>query len=329
MKVVILSSVHHPLDTRIFYKEAQTLAHAGYQVVLIAPHTSKEEVISGVRIIGLPRARSRWRRPLLWGRVLWRALRERGDVYHFHDPELLPIGVLLQWLSHKPVIYDAHEWYPGKILLRSWLPKLLRPLVRTLFATVEPLLARQLAATITADHLTAEWLQKHKVPEPVILYNYPLRDIYPSPPSRNYGAHGPNLLFIGTVGTDRGIFEMLDTVAKLLALGIIAHLYVIGPIKTPHLRKSIREHIQRTGVDEFVHFEGFIPQDKLFPYLKMAHLGLVISKPEIYALNIPTKMFEYMAAGLPVIATRAEMTSYFLEPTGAGVLVDSLDPQDY
>ncbi|TEU17385.1 MAG: hypothetical protein E3J21_08470 [Anaerolineales bacterium] len=108
-KVCVMTSVHPPFDPRIFHKEAQTLVQAGYEVVLIAPHDKESENVDGVHIIGLPRYKRRFYRPLNWWRILRVALRQKADVYHFHDPELLPIGLWLQWWTGKPVVYDVHE----------------------------------------------------------------------------------------------------------------------------------------------------------------------------------------------------------------------------
>ena len=63
-------------------------------MILLAPH-AWDEVVDGVRVWGVRPPRSRTGRPLVWARLLFRALRLRAAVYHFHDPELLPLGWLL------------------------------------------------------------------------------------------------------------------------------------------------------------------------------------------------------------------------------------------
>ncbi len=107
-KVCMLTSAHHPvLDPRIFYKESTTLHAAGYDITVIGPHTA-DSVESGIKIRAFPRAKNRFERILLtpW-RILARSLKENACVYHFHDPDLIPMGLLLKLFGAK-VVYDVH-----------------------------------------------------------------------------------------------------------------------------------------------------------------------------------------------------------------------------
>ena len=109
-KICMLSSAHSASDDRIFYKEAKSLSKAGYDVVIIAQH-DKEEIIDNIKIIPLPIPKNRLHRMI---KIVWKlfklALKEKADVYHFHDPELIPIGILLK-LKRMKVIYDVHGDY--------------------------------------------------------------------------------------------------------------------------------------------------------------------------------------------------------------------------
>ena len=95
-KVCILTTVHQLFDTRIFHKEAKTLVQAGYNVTLIAQHR-KNEIVDEVRIIALPKPKNRFFRIFF---LTWKAykiaLKQKADIYHFHDPELLPWMVKLK-----------------------------------------------------------------------------------------------------------------------------------------------------------------------------------------------------------------------------------------
>jgi hypothetical protein len=131
-KVCILTSVHPPFDVRIFHKEAKSLVKAGYDVTLIAQH-DKEEIVDGVKIINLQKPRNRIERMT---KTIWSAYRKAvqvdADIYHFHDPELIPVGLLLKKIG-KSVIYDVHEEYFESIKLKEWLPSLLRYFIADVF----------------------------------------------------------------------------------------------------------------------------------------------------------------------------------------------------
>jgi len=104
-KVCILTSVHSAFDTRIFHKEAKTLVKAGYDVTLIAQH-DKDEVVDGIKIIALSKPKNRFLRIFLLTRKIYKiAFRQKSNIYHFHDQELIPVGLVLKLFS-KEVICD-------------------------------------------------------------------------------------------------------------------------------------------------------------------------------------------------------------------------------
>ena len=101
MRVAILTTVHSALDGRIFHKQAVSLAQAGYDVTLFAPLHPEAEAIAwqhNVAYVSLRAPGRRMARPLQWLRLIRLLRRNRCDVWHFHDPELLPLTIIWKWL---------------------------------------------------------------------------------------------------------------------------------------------------------------------------------------------------------------------------------------
>ena len=173
VKVAHLTSVHTPFDTRIFHKECKTLAQAGYDVVLVAPH-DRDEVVGGVRIRARPAPRNRLDRV---SRTVWRVYRaaraEDAEVYHFHDPELIPVGLLLH-MQGKPVIYDVHEDDVTAIRQKPYLPRALRPLLAAILGRMEACVARCFHIVVAEKYYT------RRFPGATTVLNYPIRRYLPS-----------------------------------------------------------------------------------------------------------------------------------------------------
>src|SRR5699024_2888763 len=107
--VVHLTSVHPRFDTRIFFKECQSLALSGYKVSLIVADVFHNETKSGVVIIDVGKSQDRLDRIInVTRRVYSQALSLDADVYHVHDPELLPCALKLK-RKGKIVVFDSHE----------------------------------------------------------------------------------------------------------------------------------------------------------------------------------------------------------------------------
>lgn len=318
-RVMIFSSVHPHDDSRIFHKQAVSLARAGYKVELHAVAPFKRRKLKGVHVVGVPKASSRWRR--LWlGWVLYqRALKSKADLFHFHDPELLPWGVLLAWRTGRPVIYDAHEDLPKQILTKPWIPQTWRKPLARIVNLIEKRTAQRCSAVITATE--SIYKQFNGVKQREVIKNYPLR----MPSNRSSKRNGINrIIYIGGISYLRGykeMIEMMDHIPKELK----AELHLIGPLQ--HIKDLDRDQDQLKKKRVYIH--GRIPFVEVKEWLKKGKVGLVCLHPiENYRESLPIKMFEYMAAGLPFIATDFPLWREIVEKSKAGFVVDPLNPKE-
>jgi glycosyltransferase involved in cell wall biosynthesis len=245
-------------------------------------------------------------------------VRQRADIYHFHDPELIPVGLLLK-ARGKKVIYDAHESYPQKILSKSWIPLKLRPLVSRLFAVVERIASVSLDYVIVADRWTAATLPKGC--HITTVANYPF--LMPIESMRSKGkpvSDKHTLIYAGGLDDDRGLQVMLE-IARLLRDRNV-ELHLLGDFEEPEDERHIREFHN-------VRYFGFQPLETLYGHMSSADLGLVLLQPVpaySYAGENTNKLFEYMFCGLPVIASNFPNLRQIIEDTRCGLCVDPKRP---
>jgi glycosyltransferase involved in cell wall biosynthesis len=311
-KVTILSSVHLALDNRVFYREARTLARAGYDVTLIAVH-DRAEVRDGVRIVPLPRV-ARARRPLLW-RALGQMARETGaDVFHFHDPELLLLSPWLRRATGRPTIYDIHEANADFIAVKEYIPRPARGPLAGLFRRLEPRLAAGESGLIFADEAIAAAFDGFDGPK-TTLFNFPGRELIDAGAAATGARTEPIVLYLGGMERNRGAGLMLDAFARVLAEMPAARLRLVGHCAPPGLEDEMRAEAARRGIGQAVEFIGRVPFAQIGEHLAAARVGWVTwGAAAKNRKNIPTKLFEYMAYGLPVVGSDLPSTRPFVPP---------------
>jgi glycosyltransferase involved in cell wall biosynthesis len=325
-KVAILSSVHAALDNRVFYREARTLARAGYEVTLLAVH-DRDEVKDGVRIRALPRA-SRSRRPLLWRALVHMAVETHADVFHFHDPELLLATPVLRRATGRPTIYDIHEANADFIAVKDYLPALARRPLSGLIRRWEPRLARRESGLIFADEAIAAAFAAYGGPKATI-FNYPgqeliERGVLAVTPPRN---RDPVVLYLGGMERNRGAALMIAAFAEVVSHMPAARLLVVGHFMPPELEGEMMADAQRRGIAHALRFTGHVPFERIGDYLAQAAVGWVTWQPyPKNEKNVPTKLFEYMAFGLPVVSSDLPSIRPFVVTDVNGLLVEADNP---
>lgn len=320
-KICILSSVHPAFDDRIFHKQAKTLVWAGYDVTLIAQH-DRNEIVDGIRLIALPKPRNRVTR--IFGLTLWTfilALRHKADIYHFHDPELLPIGILLKLFTRAKVIYDVHEDVPEQILTKHWIPAALRRPIAKLFNIVEKKLSRAIDAIVVATEGIAE---KFRGLNPIVVHNYPDLEMLPIPSNIRKKSKAKILVYIGGISKIRGAVEMIQAL-EYLNPDLDVRLELIGRFDPPSLEKEL----QKLPGYRWAQFLGFIKPPEVYGRLREADVGLVCLHPlPRFILGWPVKLFEYMAAKLPVVASNFPLWKQIVEGNECGICVNPLNPKE-
>lgn len=322
-KVIILSSVHQALDNRVFYREARSLAQAGYEVELIAVH-ERDEYKDGVQIRALPRV-ARSRRPLLWRALARLAVESRADIYHIHDPELLLVTPYLRRVTGRPTIYDIHEANADFIAVKDYIPAVIRWPLGGLFRHLEPRLAQGESGLIFADDAIAADFAAFGKPK-TTLFNYPGRDLVERGGAavRSGDPDRPEILYLGGMERNRGSALLTATFAHVLEAVPHARLLVVGHFAPPSLEDEVRADAEARGIAHAVEITGRVPFERIGDYLRRAAVGWVTWQPyPKNQKNIPTKLFEYMAYGLPVVSSDLPSTRPFITHGENGLLVEA------
>jgi glycosyltransferase involved in cell wall biosynthesis len=323
IKIVHLTSVHSPFDTRIFVKECRSLARAGFDVTIIAPH-SRDEIADNVRIKAVRSApgdgRLRRMTATAWS-VLREALRQNADLYHFHDPELIPAALVLR-AYNKSVIYDIHENVPKDILLKQYLPLWSRHTLSWLIDHLEVFAARQFSALITVSPLIAERFLATN-PKTVLVRNFPDPGELTEAADIPWEARKPLVVFPGGILPERGIRQMVHAMA-CLPDSTEATL----EIASGEFPKDLWEELTKHPGWRRVNYVGRLSRLQVVELLGRASAGLVLYLPEGQNFcSMPHKLFEYMAAGIPVIASDLPIWRRLLDGIHCAIFVDPLKPE--
>jgi len=317
-KVCHLSVVHGPHDVRILRKECSTLAAAGHDVRFVVPHDT-DETLGGVRIEALPRPRSRLGRMT---RTAWRAYRKAVEsgarVCQFHDPELIPAGLLLK-LRGRRVVYDVHEDLPRQILSKPWIHSWLRRPAGAAAAVVESIAARLLDGVVAATPAIARRFPRKRT---VTVQNFPLRGELAPSAARPFAERSPVAVYVGGITAIRGIREMVGAMAELTGdLG--ARLICAGEFDPPDLAREV----ERLPGSDRVEFLGWRSREEVAELLGRARMGLVLFHPHPnHTAAQPNKLFEYMSAAIPVVASDFPLWREIVEGAKCGLLANPLDP---
>jgi glycosyltransferase involved in cell wall biosynthesis len=329
MKVCHLSSVHPSGDIRIFEKECKSLAAHGYEVVLIIKN-KELETRDGIRIIPFPLFKNRLLRVLLSPlRMFYLARREKAQVYHFHDPELIVTGLLLRLFTRAAVVYDVHEDYQTSIRQKYYLPGIISYPLAGLFGFFETLAARFFHIVL------AEKYYRQRFPRGVQVLNYPLlQSLKPvtlliQNEKNEQSFHAPGrirLIYTGIVSGSRGAYIH----AQLLTLLKDIEIYFIGSCRREEADK-IRAIVGDQKERLFIEGENqFVLPARIRYYYETGHwlAGLaVFPYSDHYRQKELTKFFEYMAAGIPIICSNFPAWRELIEANGVGLVVNPAEPQ--
>ena len=335
MKIVVLTTCHNPNDDRIYYKEILSLLSKYSKVYLIAPVTTGDsyELSKDVELRPLS-----FRRGIL-GRLLTvfdaakEVVRLSPDVCHFHDLDFVIMVPVIRLFCRAKIVYDSHELYPESMLTSPNIPQSLRPLAARIVDWLEKACARYCSLIVTADTPTSESFFRTGIPT-LTLFNYPKLEHFeanqhPKSEIADIIAGRRVLIYQGTMSQDRGLFHMLDGMGILRGDVPKALLLLVG-LNDIKLRVQVDEQIQRDKLDYYVKIIPWVPHSEITTYITLGEIGLVPLQPNPkFIKNIPIKVFEYMACGLPILGADLPPIVYYIGQSNSGLIYDSTDAKAF
>lgn len=316
VKVCHLTSVHQYNDIRIFVKECKSLAKAGFDVHLVAPN-APDEVIDGVQLHGVTiESNSRLKRMTkTTDRVYKKALEIEADLYHFHDPELIPIGLKLKKYGKK-VIYDIHEDVPRAILSKYWISSAIRKPIASIFEIYENFCAKKFDCLLTATPYIKKRFERINS-NTVNINNFPLLNELMDSDLQKSTKKNNSVCYVGGIGILRGVSQLLDS-ADL----VDGTIDFAGPISSKEV--NLRMHTKKN-----VNYLGILNRNEVKNLLSNSVAGIVTFLPEPNHINSqPNKMFEYMSAGIPVICSDFPLWREIIVKNDCGICVNPENPTE-
>ncbi|MGH9575397.1 MAG: glycosyltransferase family 4 protein [Candidatus Acidiferrales bacterium] len=310
------TTAHTSLKSRSFHRQCKPLSEAGFDVSYVSP-VSEDRELQGIRFIRLARPTSLAGRAFGQLRLLLTLLGQRADIYHFQDPQLLALGMAIKLVFHQRVIYDAYEDFPSMAAHKTTLPPTLRTLLSKTIAGTERFGARWFDAIITADPLTMRRLARVGRSHKCVFYNFPNLDLFPATQKQKKSF---DVVYRGGLSERAGTFLLLDSLQKLANAGRDVRLLLIGYCDGAGGERQLRNHIAQRGLTENVEIRGRIPHEEMAAALGEARIGVSpLADTPKFRLNIPVKIFEYWACGLPVIASDLPPSRPFMRGSDGGL----------
>lgn len=313
-RVCHVTCVHSPFDPRIFHKECKSLS-SKYEVYLIAPNI-EDQIVDNIHICGVSLPQSRLKRFQSQNSIYQRMLEIDAELYHFHDPELLPLGVKIKKRG-KSVIFDSHEDVPLDILCRESIPHAFRKLLSKTYAIYEERAFKKFDALISVTPTIVNRL-KGVNKNTVQVTNYPILE--DSKIERKWKSC---ISFVG------GIVDSWSHETIIKSIEDIDTTYLLAGKDYSGYLNELKGLSAWGKVD----FRGFVKHKEALELISESTIGMALYSNDAYFYGNygslgNTKLFEYMMVGIPVIASDYVLWKEIIDKYKCGICVNPHDKNE-
>lgn len=316
-KVCHITSAHNRYDVRILKKECASLANSGYDVTLLVNDNEPDEVVNNVKIVSTKcKPKSRIARMIHSTKNLYKmAIEIDADVYHFHDPELLPAGNRLKKRGKK-VIFDSHENYALQIKEKYYIPPIFRRIISYLYFKYETYCVKKLDSVIVPCTFNRTNLFENRAKRTVFINNVPiLNEVFDKYCTESIKKKR-TICYVGGLEYNRGITHLVKAAYKA-----DAKLILVGNFSPEKYYNEIQSIKEFSTVD----YRGYVDRDRIVEIYKDCIIGIctVLNVGQYdKGDNLLTKVYEYMAMGLPVILSDYPYAREVIKEYEFGITVD-------
>lgn len=313
--------MHPRRDTRIFYRECISLLKNGFEIYLLVADGKGDELVEGVQVLDIGLESSRLKNFINSGSKINKVVQEmEPSLVHFHDPELMFVGKKLSSKFKIPIVFDIHENIAVQILDKTYIPKVLRGLVSYSYKKVENYFLKYFHLVIAEHSYEEVYARKGKSLTTVL--NMP--DLSHFEPYVNNNRAGNDIFYIGGVSNERGLDITLEALKILKSRDTDFFMHYIGPISEEKI-----EELPLGEIAKDIKFYGRMDSKEGFEISKKCVVGLSVLKPiKNYVGSYSTKIFEYMAIGLPVITSNFPLYQNVVERYNCGYCVAPYSSQE-
>ncbi len=316
-KTCHLTSAHNRDDVRIFRKECLSLKKAGFKTDLIVADGLGDETIQGVKVYDVGKLKgllNRFVRTTF--KIYKKALVVNADIYHFHDPDLLLVGLMLKRRGKK-IIYDVHEDVPRQVLSKFYIPLILRKPLSIFIEKLENFAVKRFDRIVTATpFIKNRFLEIKK--ETIDINNFPMLEEFLEK-KQDYNPLSKQICYVGALSKVRGVESIIKAITNIDITLVLA-----GKYQPENLKQELMQ--TKPWLESKVDDRGFVSRKEIGRILNQSNLGLVTLHPTIsYLDSLPIKMFEYMAAGIPFIASNFPYWQEIVLKNNCGICVDPLN----
>ena len=325
MKVCFLSSLHPPMDKRVFDKEARTLAAAGHQVTHLAPGDGILREVDGVQIVTYQGRKGIFGRLAQLTKLYHLACDIDADVYHCNEVDSWMVGAALRILERKVCVFDVHEHYPEDFA-ENYYPKWAQPVARVMIAILINALSRMASGIVLAKSSLEKDFSHLPKDRVHLVENFVSLAALESASREDVREPPLKLIHLGLIGRLRGWPQLLQALTMARCQSV--QLLILGATNDGS-EQALRTEIEHLGLANRVRYETWLPYEEAMAQVRLSDAGLIMFQPGLYnhVHALPHKMFDYMAGELVVIAPGfAVEVAAIVRDAQCGLLIDPSNP---